>query len=88
MSNQENKIWLPITEPTAAIQNLINGCLIAQSKGAYSFEESSILWESMKSLVNLQVQARESGEDFNQTLKMELAKKDDSTENNQVSVSE
>lgn len=74
MSTQENKGWLLPNEPLSAVQNLINGCLIGQNKGAYSFEESSVIWESIKYLVQLQVSLREAEGDLNAILKNELAK--------------
>lgn len=76
MNNVEHKVWHEITEPLSAVQNLINGCLLGQSKGAFSFEESSLIWESIKYLVTMQVQLRENGEDANIVLMKELAKKD------------
>lgn len=80
MSNVEHKVWHEITEPLSAVQNLINGCLLGQSKGSYSFDESSLIWESIKYLVTLQVQLRESEEDPNMFLLKELAKTEE-TEN-------
>ena len=88
MSNQENNSWVSVNEPLAAVQNLINGCLIAQSKGAFSFEESSILWESVRYLVSLQVQLRESNGDMNAFLKEELAKPDTKPEGENATTSE
>ncbi len=88
MSNQENNSWVSVNEPLAAVQNLINGCLIAQSKGAFSFEESSILWESVRYLVSLQVQLRESNGDMNAVLKEELAKPDTKPEVENATTSE
>lgn len=76
MNNVEHKVWHEITEPLSAVQNLINGCLLGQSKGAYSFEESSLIWESIKYLVTMQVQLRENGEDPNSILMEELSKKE------------
>lgn len=76
MNNAEHKVWHEITEPLSAVQNLINGCLLGQSKGAFSFEESSIIWDSIKYLVTMQVQLRENGEDPNSVLLNELAKKE------------
>lgn len=76
MNNAEHKVWHEINEPLNAVQNLINGCLVGQSKGAYSFEESSLIWESIKYLVTLQVKLRESEDDPNEFLLKELAKKD------------
>lgn len=76
MNNAEHKVWHEITEPLSAVQNLINGCLLGQSKGAFSFEESSIIWDSIKYLVTMQVQLRENGEDPNSVLLSELAKKE------------
>lgn len=84
MNNVEHKVWHEITEPLSAVQNLINGCLLGQSKGAFSFEESSLIWESIKYLVTLQVQLRENGEDVNLVLMKELSKKDSDTEENQT----
>lgn len=75
MSNVEHKVWHEIKEPLSAVQNLINGCLLGQSKGAYTFEESSLLWESIKYLVTLQVQLREDDVNPNEFLINELAKK-------------
>lgn len=77
MNNVEHKVWHEITEPLSAVQNLINGCLLGQSKGAFSFEESSLIWESIKYLVTLQVQLRENEEDPNVFLMKEMAKQDD-----------
>lgn len=76
MNNAEHKVWHEITEPLSAVQNLINGCLLGQSKGAYSFEESSLIWESIKYLVTLQVQLRESEDDPNVFIMKEMAKQD------------
>jgi hypothetical protein len=83
MGNVEHKVWHEITEPLSAVQNLINGCLLGQSKGSYSFEESSLIWESIKYLVTLQVQIRENDEDPNDFLMKELAKteKNENVEN-------
>jgi hypothetical protein len=80
MNNAEHKVWHEINEPLSAVQNLINGCLVGQSKGAYTFEESSLIWESIKYLVTLQVQLRENGEDPNGILIQELSKKDENPE--------
>lgn len=77
MSNVEHKVWHEIKEPLSAVQNLINGCLLGQSKGAYSFEESSLIWESIKYLVTLQVQLREDEVNVNEFLMNELAKKEE-----------
>jgi hypothetical protein len=77
MSNPEQKTWSPITEPLAAVQNLINAALLGQSKGAYNFEEASIVWESIKYLVNLQVTLRDSNKDMNDVLIEDLSKKED-----------
>jgi hypothetical protein len=76
MNNAEHKVWHEINEPLSAVQNLINGCLVGQSKGAYTFEESSLIWESIKYLVTLQVQLRETESDPNEFLLKELSKKD------------
>ncbi len=76
MNNAEHKVWHEINEPLSAVQNLINGCLVGQAKGAYSFEESSLIWESIKYLVTLQVKLRESEDDPNEFILKELAKKD------------
>ena len=80
MSTHENKGWLLPNEPLSAVQNLINGCLIAQNKGAYSFEESSVIWESIKYLVQLQVSLRETEGDLNTILNNELAKAEEEEE--------
>lgn len=80
MNNNEPKTWTPITEPLAALQNLINASLLGQSKGAYTFEEASIVWESIKYLVNLQVKLREEDKDMNDLLIQELSKKEDETQ--------
>lgn len=80
MSNQENKGWLQPSEPLAALQNLINGCLIGQNKGAYSFEESSVIWDSIKYLVELQVNLRETEGNLNDVLKNELSKPEEEKE--------
>lgn len=77
MNNAEHKIWHEITEPLSAVQNLINGCLLGQSKGAFTFEESSLIWESIKYLVTLQVQLRENEEDPNVFLMKEMTKQED-----------
>ena len=77
MSNPEQKTWSPISEPLAAVQNLINAALLGQSKGAYNFEEASIVWESIKYLVNLQVTLRDSNKDMNDVLIEDLSKKED-----------
>jgi hypothetical protein len=79
---QENKNWLIPNEPLTALQNLINGCLVAQNKGAFSFEESSVIWESIKFLVELQVQLRESNQNMNEVLKEELSKPEDEAQEN------
>jgi hypothetical protein len=76
MNNAEHKVWHEIIEPLSAVQNLINGCLLGQSKGAYSFEESSLIWESIKYLVTLQVQLRENEDDPNAFIMKELSKQD------------
>lgn len=76
MNNVEHKVWHEITEPLSAVQNLINGCLLGQSKGAFSFEESSLIWESIKYLVTLQVQLRENEDDPNVFIMKEMAKHD------------
>lgn len=78
MNSNVSQNWLEVTEPLAAIQNLINGCLLAQSRGAYSFEDSSALWDSIKYLISLQTSLREENRDINGILKEELAKPEDS----------
>lgn len=80
MNNNEPKTLAPITEPLAALQNLINASLLGQSKGAYTFEEASIVWESIKYLVNLQVKLREEDKDMNDLLIQELSKKEEETQ--------
>lgn len=80
MNNNEPKTWAHITEPLAALQNLINASLLGQSKGAYTFEEASIVWESIKYLVNLQVKLREEDKDMNDLLIQELSKKEEETQ--------
>lgn len=78
MNSNVSQNWLEVTEPLAAIQNLINGCLLAQSRGAYSFEDSSALWDSIKYLISLQTSLREENRDINDILKEELSKPEDS----------
>lgn len=77
-TNATPKNWVEVTEPLAAIQNLINGCLLAQSRGAYSLEDSSALWDSIKFLIALQSRLREENKNINDILQEELAKPDDS----------
>lgn len=77
-TNPTPKNWVEVTEPLAAIQNLINGCLLAQSRGAYSLEDSSALWDSIKFLIALQSRLREENKNINDILQEELAKPDDS----------
>jgi hypothetical protein len=87
--NPSQKNWVEVTEPLAAIQNLINGCLIAQSRGAYSLEDSSALWDSIKYLIALQSKLREENKTINNILQEELAKpEDESTESTDSEVSE
>ncbi len=87
--NPSQKNWVEVTEPLAAIQNLINGCLIAQSRGAYSLEDSSALWDSIKYLIALQSKLREENKTINDILQEELAKpEDESTESTDSEVSE
>ncbi len=87
--NPSQKNWVEVTEPLAAIQNLINGCLIAQSRGAYSLEDSSALWDSIKYLIALQSKLREENKTINDILQEELAKpEDESTESTDLEVSE
>jgi len=75
--NQTQKNWVEVTEPLAAIQNLINGCLLAQSRGAYSLEDSSALWDSIKYLIALQSKLREENKTLNDILREEMAKPED-----------
>jgi hypothetical protein len=84
MNNTEPKTWVPITEPLAAVQNLINAALLGQSKGAYTFEEASLVWESIKYLVNLQVKLREEDKDMNDSLIEELSKTELEEENSEA----
>jgi len=84
MNNTEPKTWVPITEPLAAVQNLINAALLGQSKGAYTFEEASLVWESIKYLVNLQVKLREEDKDMNDSLNEELSKTELEEENSEA----
>jgi hypothetical protein len=87
--NPSQKNWVEVTEPLAAIQNLINGCLIAQSRGAYSLEDSSALWDSIKYLIALQSKLREENKTINDILQEELAKpEDESTESTESTDSE
>jgi hypothetical protein len=87
--NPSQKNWVEVTEPLAAIQNLINGCLIAQSRGAYSLEDSSALWDSIKYLIALQSKLREENKTINDILQEELAKpEDESTESTDSELSE
>lgn len=66
--------WVEVTEPLAAIQNIINGCLLAQSRGAYSLEDSAALWDSIKYLITLQTKLREENKNINSVFEQELAK--------------
>lgn len=66
--------WVEVTEPLAAIQNIINGCLLAQSRGAYSLEDSAALWDSIKYLIALQTKLREENKNINSVFEQELAK--------------
>jgi hypothetical protein len=84
MNNTEPKTWVPITEPLAAVQNLINAALLGQSKGAYTFEEASLVWESIKYLVNLQVKLREEDKDMNDSLIEELSTTELEEENSEA----
>lgn len=79
------KNWVEVTEPLAAIQNLINGCLIAQSRGAYSLEDSSALWDSIKYLIALQSKLREENKTINDILQEEMKKPEDESTEPQVS---
>jgi len=77
-ANSTPKNWVEVTEPLSAIQNLINGCLLAQSRGAYSLEDSSALWDSIKYLIALQSKLREENKNINDILQEELSKPEDS----------
>ena len=77
------KNWVEPTEPLAAIQNLINGCLLAQSRGAYSLEDSSALWDSIKYLISLQSKLRDDNKNINDVLQEELGKSEDDQYDNE-----
>ena len=77
------KNWVEPTEPLAAIQNLITGCLLAQSRGAYSLEDSSALWDSIKYLISLQSKLRDDNKNINDVLQEELGKSEDDQYDNE-----
>lgn len=85
-TNTTPKNWVEPTEPLAAIQNLINGCLLAQARGAYSLEDSSALWDSIKYLISLQSKLREDNKNINDVLQEELAKPEDSQDVEEILV--
>lgn len=58
--DERTTTWIAPDNMVSCVQNLINGCLLAQSKGVYSMEESSILWNSITFLITKQKELREA----------------------------
>ena len=67
MNNNEPKTWTPITEPLAALQNLINASLLGQSKGAYTLEEAVVVQSAINWIVQRTQPQTQQVEDSGQT---------------------